>query len=276
MAAPARGLRSGGQQSAGDFGAPSPAQSVLDAEKARGDWVTVIRGNKVTEEWADNNFADNPLYPPGTTKQQVRTQNAAFDNFAAPGRKVEVDAMEAQNRADSNSLLRQMNDENKDADRALKAEGLASTKAKTSWEEFRKNFEEHFTSSGPDGKPAVDYNGVQRWEAGMKKALARFGAKSPADLDLENQERVKSALELMDKMQVEGDSNNPFREKYLGIDNPADLFGMKPIEGGGAQLRNGRVIPARVLNKVNSDFWGGQKTNRFNNLFDTENTSGVR
>lgn len=262
---PAQGVR-GGMEAGGlrDRGAPI-SQATLDAEKKNGSWVEVIRGLQSTEEWVGNDGAEQ-MYAPGTSKTEARAQNAAFDNFAAPGRKVEVDALEADTRAKSAQLASRLADENKDADRVVKIEAQNMAKAKEGWAEFRRDSLEANTTQGPTG-PLVNYEAVNRLESGMKVGLASLGAQSPADLSLENRERLKAAIDLADKVNTISSNLNPLKPDPIAGDDPTDLFGLERLPNGDAVMRNGQIIPKRVIDKVDSDFFMGKPTNKYESLF---------
>lgn len=157
---------------------------------------------------------------------------------------------------------------NKNREYSLQSDkaGIDNTAAATN--QLQKNLEAENTVTGPDGKPTFDAASVGVQRQGIDRAIADMGAKGPQDLSPVDQQRLLSGAHLLSRVQA--DATNwpiPWKPDYLKTASPLDLVGLKRLQNGDAQMRNGNVIPGRYIDKEGADRVGGVPTKRYDNLF---------
>ncbi len=119
-----------------------------------------------------------------------------------------------------------------------------------------------------DGKPVVNADAVREQRMGLERAAARMGT-SVDKLDAVDEERLVAASRLLSKVQTEATNwPIPWKPDYLKTIDPLDLVGLKRNKSGDAVTRDGQVIPARFIEKMQSEhILPGSPTNEFDILF---------
>lgn len=137
---------------------------------------------------------------------------------------------------------------------------------------MQKAIEDHFTTVDPaTGKPSFDANKagtVRRYMDTALGTLASGGkAKSFADLDASDKDKLMAASELMDRVQSEA-TNWPlgWKPNFLKTSNPLDLIGAEELPNGdlrtptktidGRDVKGGDIIPAWIRRRADGSFFG--------------------
>jgi len=126
------------------------------------------------------------------------------------------------------------------------------------------------TGTDKDGKPQVDVAGKNAALAGIQRSAAALGVESVKDLSKLDRERLIAGADLAAKVNADASNILPWKPDVIGEVMPHDLLGLQKNSSGDYVIQRGaakgRVIPARYLNKVNADRFGGQPTDIYDNL----------
>lgn len=127
------------------------------------------------------------------------------------------------------------------------------------------------TGQDKDGKPQVDTAAKNAAYAGIQRSAAALGVNSVQDLTKPDRERLIAGADLAAK--VNKDATNwpvPWKPDVIGEVMPHDLIGLQKNSSGDYVIprgaAKGRTIPARYLDKVGADHFGGQPTDIYDNL----------
>jgi len=236
--------------------------------------VQMISGVNRNGEYAGSNANFN--YTPDAIQNQENV--ASLRNFSAPGDKVQAEIENARALRDQAATDRQRQAlqfgvtaarEQGAQDRANAAD--QQKRIQDGSNQLQKDLEARNTITGPNGAPTFDANQVgqqrQYLDAAMGE-LSKHGAQSYADLNPHEKEQLLAGSKLLSKIAPDATSwPIPWKPDALGTSNPLNLVGMKRLPNGDAQTRDGKVIPARYINKKNADRIGGEPTDEFNSLF---------
>ena len=222
-----------------------------------------------------SNFEDGPQYNSQFNPNASRVTEAAMRNFAAPGEKVEVErennrALREGNQlererqagqfAETNRIAREAQTRQTNADEQKRQQDANS--------QLQKDLEARNSITGKDGKPTFDADAVGVQRRAVDKALSTLGAKSAADLDPIDKDRVLAGAKLLAKVQA--DATNwpiPWKPDFIKSADASSMIGMVRLPNGDGKLRSGQVIPARYIDKEGADRVGGKPTDEFNVLF---------
>ena len=225
---------------------------------------TAMRSGSPVAIQAASNARDN-LIRTLSADHQAQTQA----NLTARGQDLQAGSARATNMLGMYNAQREQGNTNREFNRNATNDNF------TQGEAAEKHLDDALTArfttgADKDGKPQVNVTAKNAALVGIQRSAAALGAESVKDLSKPDRERLIAGADLAAKVNTDASNILPWKPDVIGEVMPHDLIGLRKNSSGDYVIPRGaaagRVIPARYLDKVGADRFGGQPTDIYDNL----------